>query len=71
MKISVSIKQPNHFIRKVCTLLKERGQGEECGALLNGQFDGEVVRFADLSTAQFCALEDTAVRLGLQYDGTQ
>lgn len=35
------------------------------------QFDGELVIFNGLSDAQFCALEDMAVQMSLQYDGSQ
>ncbi len=72
MQIKVWTKQPNHFIRATGQVLQER----ECSqaaidALLNGHFDGDMVMFTDLSVAQFTALEDTAVRMGLAYDGLQ
>ncbi len=72
MNIKVWTKQPNTFIRKVRAYLHERGiEPSATAALLDGQFDGEVVSWKNLSTRQFCALEDMSVRMGLEYDGRQ
>ena len=71
MKIKVWTKQPNYLISQACKQLRARGHGAECDDLLNAPFDGELVSFERLSVNQFVALEDTAVRLGLQYDGSQ
>lgn len=71
MKMRVWTKQPNYFISQACKLLRARSHGDECDDLLSAQFDGELVSFERLSVSQFCALEDTAVRMGLQYDGSQ
>lgn len=72
MKIEVWTTHPNLFIRKTRALLRSRGQSEaHADELLNGHFDGELVSFTQLSDAQFCAVEDMAIQMGLQYDGSQ
>lgn len=71
MKITVTTTQINIFILQTRHLLRERDKGYEADALPDGQIAGEVVTFNNLSTIQFCALEDAAVRMGLEYDGTQ
>jgi hypothetical protein len=72
MKIKVWTKQPNHFVGEASRLLMSRGHSQaEADSLLVFQFDGEIVTFQRLSVAQFCAVEDTAVRMGLPYDGSQ
>src|SRR5258706_1604217 len=72
MQIKVQTKHPNRFIREVGKTLRSKGHSKaEADELLNGQFDGERVSWDGLSTAQFYALEDTAVRMGLEYDGRQ
>ena len=72
MKITVQTKQPNTFIRKARALLHEQGKPSVTTAtLLDEHFDGERVTWTNLSASQFCAVEDTAVRLKLAYDGSQ
>lgn len=72
MKMKIWTRQPNYFIRETGKVLRRRGHSKaQADALLNGQFDGELVTFDALCEAQFCALEDTAARMGLQYDGSQ
>jgi len=72
VKIKVYTEQPNRLIRETCKVLRSRGYHKtEADALLDGRFNGKRVSFEELSVAQFCALEDTAVRLGLPYDGRQ
>ncbi len=72
MKIQVWTKQSRQFMKRASRRLIERGYGSDLASqLLQGQVDGERVRFEGLSLAQFNAVEDTAAWMGLQYDGRQ
>jgi len=68
MKMKVWTKHPNHFIRETNKLLRSKGYSKvQADELLNG----DLVSFDRLSLASFNALEDTAVYMGLEYDGRQ
>lgn len=72
MQIDVQTTDPNHFIQQVSQCLFQRWHDKaQVEALLDGRFNGKRVAFRDLTDAQFNAIEDTAVRLGLAYDASQ
>ena len=72
MNIKVTTQNPNALMRQARQLLRQRGQSKaQADALPDGKVDGNTISFDGLSETQFCALEDAAVRLQLEYDGTQ
>ena len=69
MNIRVTTKSPARFIRRANFLLRAHRQAD-LRLDTRQKFDGEVI-YSGLSLAQFNALEDAAVQLGLEYDGRQ
>ena len=70
MKIIVWTNSPVRFIKTANVILRDRRHADECLDPLKNHFEGYVA-FNNLSEYQFCALENAAVRMGLEYDGRQ
>lgn len=70
MNIIVWTNSPVGFIKTANAILRLRRHADECLDPLQNHFEGYVA-FKNLSENQFCALEDAAVRMSLEYDGRQ